>query len=255
MGDGTAWQRLINEAMARRPELISALTPLKRVGGYSQAAVIMCNDGRRYIVKGQQVGRSLVAEQVVGYLGRVLRAAVAEVAFVDVSAELVDGSLSVMHFEAGVGHGSLFVDGCYDGWGIEHVGEEENRERFAGLAILYGWTQADDHQLLYRKSPPHLVFSVDHGHFFAGGPEWTAETLDAAPAARPDDWIAVSATLGADTLRAAVARLARVADADIAYAVALPLDSWGLSLDERIALARYLARRRNELLATISPDR
>ena len=49
------------------------------------------------------------------------------------------------------------------------------KNRCALLAVMYGWFQAGDNQLLYRKTPPELVFSVDHGHFFPGGPEWTVE--------------------------------------------------------------------------------
>ncbi len=158
-----------------------------------------------------------------------------------------------MHFDAGIGHGSLFIEGCYDGWELEHVDEEENLDRYALLAALYGWTQAADHQFLYRKMPPHLVYSVDHGHFLEGGPEWTTASLLVAPKALPNCLIASSAALSRNALQSATLRLQRVADEDIAEAVAAPPDSWGMMMHERVALAEYLARRRDDLLATVDP--
>jgi hypothetical protein len=143
----------------------------------------------------------------------------------------------------------LFIEGCYDGWEMEHLDEEENLDRYASLAVLYGWTQAADHQFLYGKTPPHLVYSVDHGHFLEGGPEWTTASLLSAPKAIPDRLIASSAALSRKALQTATLRLQGVADDDIAEAVAAPPDSWGMMMHERVALAEYLARRRDDLLA------
>jgi hypothetical protein len=53
----------------------------------------------------------------------------------------------------------------------------DNRPRFAALAVLYGWIPAGDAQLIYRQTVSHLVYSVDHGHFFPGGPNWTLAGL------------------------------------------------------------------------------
>lgn len=113
MSDGGAsWSERISLAQQRPPAPVVARTPLKRVGGYSQAAVIDCDDGRRYVVKGSHVGRPLIADHVVGRLGQMIRAPVPEVGLVDVPVDLIDASFSVMHFGAGIGHGSLFVADC-----------------------------------------------------------------------------------------------------------------------------------------------
>jgi hypothetical protein len=246
-----SWRERILEGVKRSPFPVVARTPLKRVGGYSQAAVIDCDNGRRYVVKGQQVGRALVADHIVGRLGQLIAAPVAEVDLVTVSTELIDGSFSVQHFKPGIGHGSAFARGYYDGWGIEHIAEEENQERFALLAVLFGWVLADDQQFLYRTTPPHLVLSVDHGHFFAGGPDWTIGTLATAPASVPDNWIISFAAVSSAAIRTAIMRLHSVTDAQIAEVVAAPPDSWGIDMEERVALAQYLAQRRTHLLATV----
>lgn len=55
--------------------------------------------------------------------------------------------------------------------------------------------------------------------------------------------------MGRSILKNAVQRLAHVADSDLAQAVSALPDEWGITLDERMALAAYLARRRDDLLA------
>ena len=61
-----------------------------------------------------------------------------------------------------------------------------NRPRVAALAVLYGLALASDHQVIYRLAGEPLVFSVDHGHFFHGGPNWTVQGLANGPPAQID---------------------------------------------------------------------
>jgi len=154
-----------------------------------------------------------------------------------------------MHFSPGLSHASVIIEGRYDGWDFEHTGDQTNRQRYALLALLYGLTGADDHQFIYEKAAPHLVYSVDHGHFFAGGPEWTVDSLHSAGPAVPDVHITRGVMLSAPQLRGAVTVLDSVSDAVIASAVASPPDSWSITMDERITPAQYLAKRRDDLLA------
>lgn len=120
--------------------------------------------------------------------------------------------------------------------------------RLALLAVLYGWTQADDHQYLYRNVRPNLVYSVDHGDFFPGQGGWSRVTLEAAGAAEPDAAICVPCGLTTEELRPAAERLIAIGPEEIATAVALPPDEWDISLEDRIALAQFLTRRKNDLL-------
>jgi hypothetical protein len=93
---------------------------------------------------------------------------------------------------------------------------------------------------------------VDHGAFFAGGTDWSVESLAVTEdrVATPDEWVAVQSLVGGAALNAAIERVGEVEDDRIAEAVAAPPDAWGVTLDERVALARYLARRRDELLSS-----
>lgn len=257
--DQERWRSLLSPLLALPQPRVRALTPRKRLAGISQAALIYCDDGRDYVVKGAQVGRALVADHVVALLGRRLGAPVPEVALVNVSADLIEHPLSavgtstmpVMHFSPGLGHGSVMVPGTILEYDVVHTNEGDNAERFANLAVLYGWTMADDHQFLYRTSSPHLVISHDHGHFFAGGPEWDPSSLAAASPAELDASIVHGANCSSQRIHAAGLRLQALTELDIAAAVAAPPDSWNLDMDERIALMHYLWRRRAQLLQAI----
>lgn len=252
MGESGRWRRLVQEAGRRQPVPVIARTPRAPLRGISDAVVIDCSDGRRYAVKGSQVGRALVADHVVGLLGARIGAPVAEVALVDIPTALITEGSYVAHFAAGVGHGCQYIPDCLDSRDVAFGHEPENKERFALLAVLYGWTLADDRQFLYGKTGSRLVHSVDHGAFL-GGSDWTTDTLATSPAAEPDAWITSQADISLKVLQAAIGRLRTVTDEDIAEVAAAPLQSWGLLLDERAALAHHLASRRDGLLARFVP--
>jgi hypothetical protein len=252
--DAAHWRALIETqqvagALSPRSRVVQALTPLQRVRGVSRAVVIDCDDGRRYVVKGRQVMRPLIADHVVGRLAAIIEAPVPDVALVEVSRDLISPGSFLEHFEPGIGHGSVFMEGCLDSRWVQYAEEGDNRDRFATLAVLYGWADSADQQFLYSRNAPHLVYSVDHGSFFAGGPEWTDDELSNAPPGDIDRWLAVEATVGRESLRSAVARLELVTDAVIAEAVADVPAEWGITLHERVALAQYLARRRDDVLS------
>ena len=88
------------------------------------------------------------------------------------------------HFVPGYVHASKREIDCTDRDAFRYYDEPDNRSRFAALSVLYTWTGATDHQFIYKKQMPHLVFSVDHGHFFLhcldGGITWQRRTSDAA---------------------------------------------------------------------------
>lgn len=249
------WREMIRDAGRREPVAVVAMTPLRPFPGYSDAVAIDCDDGRRYVVKGRQVQRPLIADHIVGLLGAAIEAPVAEVRLVDVPMDLIVEGSYMADFDSGLGNGSLFIPDCLDSRDVVHEYEDENEERFALLAVLYGWVSANDRQFLYLKSRPHLVYSVDHGHFLAGSTTWNPASLAAAPSPAPDPWIAVQAGCRPKVLHDAVDRLRSVADEFIARSVAAPPDSWEITLDERVSLAGYFAGRRDQLLHSIMRNR
>jgi hypothetical protein len=215
----------------------------------------MCDDGKIYVVKACQtskatMGHSMVAEQVVARVGRLIGAPVPEVALVDVPAALISAQAEMSHMNPGIAHGSKFMDGVSERMAIDHMQVPENRDRFGRLAVLYGWMVASDHQFLYNKTGPPLVHSVDHGHFFPGGPGWTVASLASAPVAHLDDAILNPCALTPEEKENAASQIRTVQDCDLREIADVPPAHWGLTEEERTALKAYLSRRRDEIMAT-----
>jgi hypothetical protein len=255
------WPTVIAAAMAGGAAPVSAKTYIRKWGSASRPIALSCDDGLVYVVKGSQAGRQAVNDHIVGHLGLALGAPTGRPALVRVGQALIDAEseLRDLHgsgpFVAGVWHGCQHLGNVSDDReGFLHQGVPENRPRYGRLAILYGWAYSQDHRFLFNKAEPRLVFSVDHGHFFPGGPDWTAGTLagHANTPAVPDPAIVGGCALTHAELRGVVGALEAVREAAIVGAVAAPLPEWGLSMDERVAMARHLARRRGELLAAVA---
>jgi hypothetical protein len=244
------WEGLIEAAAANRPAPFRAHTFLRSLDGVSDPVAVACDDGREYAVKGRQCGRSIVNDHVVGMLGALLEAPVAEVRLVTIPPDLVQVESALRHIPPGVCHGSLWIPGCRElEVGTEsEIGVPENSLRFARLAVLFGWVGGKDRQFICHETPPPLVYSVDHGHFFPDGPNWTTEGLLGAPKALPDGTLRRRARLAMSEVTTACQALASVLPGQLAKVVAQPPDEWGISLGERVALASYLERRRSELL-------
>ncbi len=223
-------------------------------GSGSQAVKLTCDDGFLYAVKfqGNPHGtRILAAEQVISHLGLYLGAPVAVAAHVSVSAEFVNAnSIQVNGVAAlpGVHHGSRWELGATDREGLAYVGEAENRDRFASLKVLYTWTCAGDSQFIYKKAAPHLVYSVDHGHFFPGSTGWTAPSLAAAPAPVLDP-LFDPVGLGAADLKPFLDRLASLNPETVADAIARVRSDWGVADADLTALGNFLFARAAQIAA------
>jgi hypothetical protein len=243
----------IEAAMARSGSVYpSAETFLHSWPSYSAPAAVRCTDGRDYVIKASRDDKAVVNEQIVARVGRCIGAPVARPRFVELTQELIDLEPKLRNRRPGIAHATELIEDCSDRSGVEYTNVPENRARFALLAVLYGWTHAGDHQLIYRNVPPRLVYSVDHGHFFPGGPHWVSSFLadgspQVVPAAPFGPLVSECALRGEEIARAVIA-LVRVTADDIVEAVAAPPADWAVTLAERVAMAEYLLRRRDALL-------
>jgi hypothetical protein len=251
------WKALIEQVKAtcRPPPLRAETYTGLFFQSDSKPVVLICSDKKEYVVKGRHRMRAIANEQLVARLARALGAPVPDTVFVDVPKALVDANPDMAHMPPGVSHGSLFQGkDCTERAWLERAELAKlpaNRPRFAPLAVLYGWVHSVDNQLIYKKSPPEVVFSVDHGHFFPGGPAWTAQTLSQAARPEPLKDICAACDLGPGDLATALGALRQVDKVVIAEAVAMPPDDWQFDLDLRAAAAKYLYRRRGQLLGEI----
>ena len=253
------WEELIQAATAQRPEFIVAETYLGKWNPSAATPVKMrCSDGRNYAVKAKQAGRQIFNDQVAARLGHRIGAPVPQVSLIAVTQEVIDVNPNDMgHMHPGTSHGSVVFEDCTDKTGFTNFNDGDNRTRFASLAIFFGWMGGQDQQCIYRKSSPRLVHSVDHGHFFHAdrkAPNWTVGTLTHAPKAEADAPLTQQGTITAEELADACAPLRAVSAEHIAEVIAIPPDDWGVGLDERVALAEYLYRRKSELIEKYLPE-
>jgi hypothetical protein len=227
------------------------MTFLRVWGSYSRPAAVSCDDGLVYVVKGLQAGgadmaKPITTEQIIAASGRLVGAPVVDTVLVDV-ADLVAIEPQLAHLQPGLTHGVRFIPDCSDRMWTDYAHIAENRPRFGAIAVMYSWVGASDHQVIYENQHPHLVYTVDHGHFLPGGTNWTVATLQAAPAATGVDPQFGAIGLVEAELRQPASLLRGLQPAEIAGAVALPPDAWGVTLQERVAIADYLERRRMQL--------
>lgn len=247
------WRTMIDSAMLRPPRSVSAMTRIPHPwnDSFARPRLVRCNDGNQYVIKGQQKGgRALVTEQVVARLGAIIGAPVVPVSIVDLPPDLVKDDSELSHMPAGLCHGCRYVPKCTDKAWVRPNDLAPYRASFALLAMLYGWVIPDDHQVIYSTVPPPALYSVDHGHFLPGGPgTWNAGTLAAAPIAAPDARIVNDCQLTQTELEAAVTPLRGVTNESLAEIVAVSPRDWLPSIDDRVALAEYLAARRDTLVS------
>jgi hypothetical protein len=243
------WDRLLDVARATPPNPVEARAYRKSYPTLTRPVLLACEDGLEYVVKGSQGGRSVFNEQVIARLGTTLGVPVCEVNLVNVSPELIERIKPAMdHIAPGLAHGCRFVPDCLGAMQIAHVREPANRERYGQLALFYGWIVAKFHQFIYTAKAPHIVYSCDHGEFFPRGPDWTEESLAAAPVAAPDSLIVTACGLTRDEIAMARPLFDSISPEVIATAIAaVPRDWGGVTDRERYALACYLLSRSETL--------
>jgi hypothetical protein len=247
MLDAAAWEELLNQTVRPSPN-IQIETFHRRFPSASQPVLVTCSDSNQYVIKGP-LNRTPFNEQVIAALGHRIAAPIPETAVVMLSEDLRAATPDLEHVPAGAVHASRFEDGCTDREGLRYYDQPQNRSRFANLAVLYSWVRASDHQVIYKTTPPNLVWSVDHGHFFVGSPDWTEQMLAAIPPCTELDPFFTPAGLRPDELAPAFDALEHVDVHHIAEAVAGPPLEWGVTPAERVALCMYLEQRRIQVLA------
>jgi hypothetical protein len=257
------WKLMIESAITASPPPLSALTDRGIIFESNSApAVFGCSDQRDYVVKTvrdpNQHFRVLTNDRIVGTLATKMGAPVPPIALVDVPQVLADSVNAAnrnphrLPMPSGLGHASLYLTDISKQREVyRDINRPHNRARFALLAMLYGEAYVQhDRQFFYRDQDA-AVLSVDHGHFFRNGPNWTVNDLKATPSGVPDPEIQSNASLTSDELKAALSDLAKLTAAVIADAVAAPPDGWRFPIAERVEMAAYLDNRRSQITTAI----
>jgi hypothetical protein len=260
----TDWAELIQRAEGS-VRAVSAVTFLRRrTDTASNPVYLQCDDNKTYVVKplrkDADQGRMLFNDQVIARLGALIGAAVPPVALVAIPQSLIDlnshPQQGLGHCQAAMGHGSELIRDVSERIDqFQHVADDDNKERFTILGILHGWIGFSDRQFLYEITDPFRVSAVDHGHFFPGGPNWTLASLANAIAPMVAADLVAACSLAPGDLHSACAALAKATDGEIGRILAIPPAEWGVKIDERIAVAKYLSARRDVLLKAYAPEK
>src|SRR5205814_9540295 len=115
------------------------------------------------------------------WFGQELGATIGLPRVIDVAAALIALEPKMAQIVRGHPHGTRWVPDCTDASRVQNQQLPEKRPRFAALAVLYGWVLAGNEQFIYHTTTPQLVVSVDHGHFFPNGPDWSIPSIGGAP--------------------------------------------------------------------------
>ncbi len=252
------WKSLIREAP--EPEVLTPHTYLNDRKERSRASPFkVATDEGDYYVKGRlsnlSHGKELSIDQIAGYLGYQMSAPVAPVALMELPEEFFENEQDLEDVCPGVAHATEAIPGCTNKHkNVAHLNAGDNRNRFSKLAVFFGWIFPHDAQVIYKKQEPQLVFSVDHGLFLPPpGTGWSKQSLQQHTDS-PTPWenFVNGAQLSQSDESQAARALQRISDSMIAEAVSRPHESWNITEDERVAVARFLANRRDELVSTLT---
>lgn len=247
--DRRRW-KLCLEKFLEKPEEPILIIGFQR-GWNSSARPVLARgiDKYEYVVKGHQIGRQIIADQVVARLGWAMGAPVGKPQIVEISEELIEFNPKFSFLAPGKAHATHFIPNCFDDSDtIKYRDHSGNRERFALLSVLYGWVDSQDEQFIYQEAHPCLVHSVDHGLFFPGGYDWTVQTLQNAPEAEVHRKLVSNCGLTNKDIEQALDALRTVTEEPIIEAVAIPPNEWGITIDERMVMLEFLIKRQQSLL-------
>lgn len=203
-------------------------------------------------VNNPQGPRVPINELIVARLGSLIEAPLCEVVVIEIPDALAgvkyrdDRSL-----EAGLASGSMNLDGVVEVKGPPVDRDKaDNARRHAGIFAVYDWCWGSDEQFLYEQDEKRrTTYSHDHGHYFPGGPNWTADTL----AANVDSAHEMSNPVGLDPLavRDYAKRLREVTRSDITGVLCGVPSEWAVATPELETLGWFLERRAEAVAARL----
>jgi hypothetical protein len=157
------------------------------------------------------------------------------------------GDRVIERFRGKLSHATRRIPDVTDAKNVAQCYALRNRSRLAKLQVLYSLLQGNDHQVLVGKSPPHEVWSVDHGLFLPGGQAWSAATLASqADKVSLDPWFTAAALTPAE-LKTAAVDLEKLTDEVIGQITAEVPSEWNSIPADLEGLRTFLVQRRTLL--------
>ena len=206
-------------------------------------------NGDRYWVKclGNPHGvDSLVAERVVEALARKLDSPMRPSVLVEVPEHLVhDSRLIGSGNQAGIAHGSLFLESCDVRNVLDCVGRDGNSIRQPRFIALWELCFGEDEQWLYDRDNEEQVWSFDHGFWITGGEPEPLTVRDLEVTLRSwKPWEGSVRGMEPSAFLEVAVRLEALTVADLIDVVASVPVAWGVADDLLESLAWWLHHRR-----------
>ncbi|MGK7930389.1 MAG: hypothetical protein AB4041_02995 [Microcystaceae cyanobacterium] len=245
--DRQNWRQALELALTAPISSLKAVSYTKAWRTKSEPVLLKCENNQDYVVKTQLAGRQIINDQIVARLGQLLDAPVGIPKIILISQDLIDIEPHLKDYPVGKAHGTQWIPDCFDEWTLIATSEPKNRLRLVLLAILYGWTIANDHQFLFKQNPPRLIYSVDHGHFFPNKPNWTINALLNAPSACLDPYFN-QCGFSDQELSYAYQQLENITPIQLIDVIAAIPTEWNITIEERGVMIEYLIKRQQTLL-------
>jgi hypothetical protein len=156
--------------------------PLNRGTAGSSGAFLALAGTDRYWVKplnNFQSPRVCVNEQIVGRAAALLCDLAPVVKTIRIPPGIAGWEFrSGRELKEGIAHGSRAVSNATETRTLENRDKDDNERHHAEVLGIYDWCWGGDAQWLTDQAADQRCYSHDHGHYFPGGPAWTAQELE-----------------------------------------------------------------------------
>jgi hypothetical protein len=245
------------------------VTGVKDIGvnrGATGSHIILCDDGKTYVVKFAGRTKAAVNEFVGQALAKAVGLPVPSASLVKVSADLIASSSDMRYrtIAPGMHQGSEMVPDSFDldEW-RDHFSHGSVKLDNAGALpgaichdnwILTGDRERADNHLVQPVGGGFRYTMLDFTHGFTG-PYWTADSLEQASYLRalvPAHPLVADAVTGPESFQPTLERIEALGDSEIEAVVGAIPRSWGLTEEESECLVSFLELRRGLLRSVLA---
>lgn len=221
----------------------------------SRAFRVGCDDDQEYWIKtldGVEPPQrpSLVLEQVIGRVGRLLDVAVLAAHLVRIPNGMRFPDLgNGRQVQAGVAHATLNNPAVIEKKAVpDHRSDDDNKRRHAGIFALVDLARGADLQYLYATSADYAIFSHDHGLYACQTGQLDVARM-IATVNDPSTSCGDPAGLDSSEVERLADRVESVAESDLVAVLNLVPSSWPVT-DEQLGTLGWFLHERTSGVAT-----
>jgi hypothetical protein len=248
------WDKALDSRRADEAD-IALKTVLRQGNTGGSGAFLAFADGARYWVKplnNLQHERVCVNDQIVGRAAARIGALTPTVRTARIPPELAGCEFRGDHqLEEGIAHASLAVNSAVEINVLANRDKDDNERHHAEFVALFDWCWGGDaQQWLVGQAAEERCFSHDHGHYFPGGPGWTAAGLE-ANVDTPNVYSYGGTAFSQEVLNSVAGLLEAVSRKDLISVLAAIPTSWPVTNAELETVGYFLERRAPDVAARL----